>query len=312
MVLFRRLSIASTVATFILVSIGGLVRATKSGLGCGTDWPHCNGALTPVLENRAAIIEFSHRLAAAVVVVLVGALAVLAVRHRRRSPRIMGAALGAFGVVLFQAALGAIVVKLELEAASVVLHLATALTLAGLLLYVVASVHVAEGRLARVADAALSKRARIVAASVLALLLVGSYVGSYPDRPPSWPLIDQRLVPDLGNEIFLVHFLHRSLALLVGVLVIAFCIGVIRRKGDLPHAAQLAHGALGLFALEILLGALNVWTGLNPAVVTLHLIAGTLVWASLVALALVTDPGLGRTLQHDQLRRSAPVLEPHA
>ena len=75
---FRKLAIVSTGATILLIAIGGLVRATKSGLGCGTDWPHCAGKLVPALETRAEIIEFSHRAAASVVVVLLGLLAVTA------------------------------------------------------------------------------------------------------------------------------------------------------------------------------------------------------------------------------------------
>lgn len=309
MALFRRLSIASTVATFILVGIGGLVRATKSGLGCGTDWPHCNGALAPALENRAIAIEFSHRLAAAVVVVLLGTLAVLAVRHYRREPRIMWPAIAAFGLVLWQAALGALVVKLELQAISVVLHLATALTLTGVLIYIIAALHAPDGRLASVGDAALSRRAGIVAASVLILLLVGSYVGSFPDRPPSWPLINGQLIPELGNEVLAVHFLHRSLSLIVGAALVMFGVSVIRRRREMPLAAKLAHAALGLFLIEILVGATNVWTELNAVVVTLHLVAGTLVWGNLVALAVVTHPGLARVSGKDEVRHATPALE---
>ncbi|MGH2735292.1 MAG: COX15/CtaA family protein, partial [Actinomycetota bacterium] len=83
---FRRLAITTTVATLLLVGIGGLVRATKSGLGCGNDWPGCNGRLAPALETRAEIIEFSHRFAAMVVGFLIVGLAVLALRHYRRTP----------------------------------------------------------------------------------------------------------------------------------------------------------------------------------------------------------------------------------
>jgi heme A synthase len=309
MALFRRLSIASTVATFILVGIGGLVRATKSGLGCGTDWPHCNGALAPAMETRAVAIEFGHRVAAAVVVVLLGTLAVLAVRHYRRAPKIMWPAIAAFALVLWQAALGALVVKLELQAVSVVLHLATALTLTGVLIYLVAALHAADGGVGFPGDAALSRRAGLVAASVLALLLVGSYLGSFPDRPPGWPLINGQLVPDLGNELFAVHFLHRALTLIVGAALVVLGAGVIRRKQEQPLAAKLAHAALGLFFIEILIGAANVWTDLNAAVVTIHLIAGTLVWASLVALAAVTHPSLAGATREDELRRATPALE---
>lgn len=307
MVLFRRLSVASLVATFALVGIGGLVRATKSGLGCGTDWPHCNGALAPVIENRAVAIELSHRLAAAVVVVLLATLALLAVRHQRHVPRIKRASIAAFGLVMFQAVLGAVVVKLELEASSVVLHLATALSLVAVLTYVVVATYAEQGRLRIEADARLSRRSAWVAGSVLALLLVGSYVSSFPDRPPQWPLIDGRLIPDLANQVFAAHWIHRGLAAIVGIALFVYALPLVRRKREMPVAARLAHVALGVFVAEILIGAANVWTDLNAGVVTLHLLAGALIWGAVVAVALVTRPALAVVADGTQRRTRAGV-----
>lgn len=292
MALFRRLSVASLVATYALVGIGGLVRATKSGLGCGTDWPHCNGALAPALESRAVAIEFSHRLAAAAVVVLLAGLALLAVRRYRHVPRIKRASGAAFGLVMFQAVLGAVVVKLELEASSVVLHLATAMSLIAVITYLVLATHAEQGLLRFESDAALSRRSAWVAGGVLALLLVGSYVSSFPDRPPQWPLVNGQVIPDLSNEVLAVHWLHRGLAGVVGIALVVHAFTLIRRKTEMPVATRLAHIALGAFAVEVLLGAANVWTDLNAVVVTLHLLSGAVIWGAVVAIAVVTRPAL--------------------
>src|SRR3712207_7546473 len=58
--LFRRLVFASLGATIVLIAIGGLVRATKSGLGCGTDWPDCGGRLVPALDRKSTRLNSSH------------------------------------------------------------------------------------------------------------------------------------------------------------------------------------------------------------------------------------------------------------
>ena len=310
MVVFRRLAIVSTVTTLVLVGIGGLVRATKSGLGCGTDWPHCNGRLAPALETRAEIIEFSHRAVAGIAAVLITLLALAAIRYYRRTPKILWAGILAAFLVFGQALLGALVVKLELEAESVVLHLTIAMSLVAVLIYILVATEVSQDRLRIRPDRSLSQKGVWVALSVLALLLVGSYVGSYPDRPPEWPLIGGRLIPDLSNEFLAAHFTHRALAAAVGLGLLLFAVGVIRERNDNPLAGRLALLALGGFVVEIVVGAANVWTDLNAVIVTLHLLSGALIWGSLVALAAVTSPALARVTEREPVGRTvADVAE---
>jgi cytochrome c oxidase assembly protein subunit 15 len=305
---FRRLALASTLATLALVTLGGLVRATKSGLGCGTDWPHCSGKLLPALETRAVAIEFSHRVAASVVVVLLGALAVMAWRRLRATPLMWGA-FAAFGLVLFQAVLGAVVVKLELAAVSVVLHLVTAMALLAVLVYVTAAASGAAGASFE-PDGAAARAGALGAGAVLVLLAVGSYVSGTPGAGLAfgdWPLMGGRLVPSIEVEAAALHFVHRALAAVVGVAVAVACLQVIRRRTELPLQARLARVALGAFALEVVVGAANVWTELNAAVVTVHLFLGAVVWTALVTLAVVSRPLPDAA--GERLTRSSPAFD---
>jgi heme a synthase len=309
---FRKLAIASTAATFLLVVIGGVVRATKSGLGCGTDWPHCSGRVIPLLNSRPEVIEFSHRMMASVVLLLLGVLATTAVRHFRGTPAILWPSIAAFALVIFQALLGAVVVKLELQAVSVVLHLAAAMTLVAVLVYLVAASSPAGRGASRLPDRVLSRQASLTAAGVLLLLLSGSYVTGreagfvFPD----WPLMNGSLVPDLSLAAYAIHFTHRVLAVLVGILVFTTAVKVMRRKADMPVAYRLAHVLAGGFALQVVIGAANVWTALNPVVVTLHLAVGTVLWASLVGIAVVAHPAVeGLSARSRSRRRGRPAVE---
>jgi heme A synthase len=69
------------------------------------------------------------------------------------------------------------------------------------------------------------------------------------------------------------------------------------------------HAALGLFAVEILIGALNVWTDLNAAAVTAHLLTGALIWSSLVAVAVSSHPALQRVAGEETVVSVRPALE---
>lgn len=304
MLRFHRIAVLSLAATFALVSIGGLVRATKSGLGCGDNWPHCPGEV-----DRALLIEMSHRTAAALVVVLLAALAGLAWRRRREAPSLLAPSLVAFGLVLFQAALGAVVVWLELRAESVILHLATAMVLLVLLVYISAASSESAITRGDLADSSIARRARLVGASVLVLLLAGSYVTGRDAGYVfgDWPLMNGRLLPDLSVELYAIHFLHRALAAIVGVLLMWFCLGVIRRKSEHPLLARLAHVAVGSFALEVAVGAANIWTRLNPAVVTIHLALGALVLACVAGIAIMASPGFAGAAARYRSMRMEPA-----
>lgn len=307
----RRLALASTVATFILVAVGGLVRATKSGLGCGTHWPDCSGAVIPFFGNRAVIIEFSHRLMATVVVILLGVLAVAMLRQRDADKKLKWTAVVAFGLVLFQAVLGAIVVLLELKAESVVLHLATAMTLVAVLIYLSISTAVADGGLTPATDSSIASHGRGAALGVLVLLLVGSYVTGRSAGYvfPDWPLMNGKVIPDLSFEPAAIHFLHRSLALVVGVTVVWFALRVIRRKSEMPVQAKFAHAAMGLFLVQVVLGALNVWnpppSPINELFVALHLLTAALIWGCLVAVSILSHPSLAGTPKVKRVRATA-------
>src|SRR5438045_5115717 len=106
--ILHRFAVATAVACFALLLIGGLVHNTNSGLACGTDWPRCHGTFMPRMEG-GVLVEHGHRIAAATVGLLTIALAAaLAVRERRRA---LGRALrlggGAVALVVAQGLLGA-------------------------------------------------------------------------------------------------------------------------------------------------------------------------------------------------------------
>jgi heme A synthase len=277
----RAAAIAATAATFLLIGIGALVRATGSGLGC-PGWPKCFGRWVPPLQYHA-VIEYSHRLATVVdtiLVVVLGAVGLLRYRYRW-ARRVLWPSVVAVGLV----------VKGDLKALLVTAHFMNAMVLAGTLVYAtVASFTI--GRKLSPVDR-LVRLAWVVAASIFALLAVGAYVRgegaglAFHD----WPLMNGRLVPGLSELRPALHFAHRALAAVVFVLVAWLAVWAWRGKRTRPATAVLALAAAGLFAAQILIGAANVWSRLVPAAVTAHVLVAALIWGAVVATAAVARVG---------------------
>jgi heme a synthase len=289
----RGLALTATLLTFLLVSIGALVRATGSGDAC-PDWPRCHGSLIPRLEYHV-LIEYSHRLTAFLDIVAIAALAVYAWRGFRRERRVTVPAVAAFGLVVVQALLGAVVVWSRLEAVNVTLHLGTAMLLvASLVLATVASFSL---DVASPGRDPLARQAWWTAGTVYGLLVVGALVRgegaglAFRD----WPLMDGRLVPSLSSVGPAVQFVHRGLALVAGVLVAWLVLRARARRADRPNTARWATVAAGLFVAQVLLGAANVWTGLATWAVVGHVLLASLVWGALVATASVAGVEAARS-----------------
>lgn len=124
--IFQFVAIASAVAAYLTIIVGGDVRSSGAGLACGSDWPLCNGGVIPNLSDPSVLIEFSHRILAAATSVLLLATLLLAFFWFRKDLRIVSLAVTSFALVLSQALLGAVTVQTDLNPTIVTAHLALA------------------------------------------------------------------------------------------------------------------------------------------------------------------------------------------
>ena len=133
----HRFAVATAVATYLLILIGGLVHGTGSSLAC-PDWPTCYGSLMPKMEG-GVLVEHSHRLAAGTVVIMTLALAAMLTVTGSRDARLR--ALRPFGwlavgLVFVQALLGGITVILRLPTPVSTAHTGTSLLFFLTLVYI--------------------------------------------------------------------------------------------------------------------------------------------------------------------------------
>ena len=317
-----RLAAAGAAASLALIIFGGVVRITGSGMGCGDDWPLCNGKLIPPMDLPTAI-EYGHRLAALAVAGIVVWLAVSAFRSANRDRpsidvpvsgswvRLRRYSLLAVTLLVVQILLGAITVWLELPPASVILHLGVAMALLATLT-VAASEALSPGRVRTIDRAsrltlwsALFGYAVVVAGGLVANLDAGLACQGFPACNGSW-------MPAGGNSLIHVHWGHRLLA----YLLVAWCLVLpfLVRRGR-PGESEPSRTATWVSAMalaQLAVGAAMVLTMLGGVLRAAHVGLGALLFLLLVRLAWVTRypvPVAGEVIDGIERQRSGPEPE---
>jgi protoheme IX farnesyltransferase len=284
---FQKLAAATVVTAILLVTIGVIVRVTGSGLGC-PDWPLCNGRLIPALDDPKAWIEWIHRTVAVVIGFEVSGLAVLAFLDHRDRRVLFGATIVAVLLVGFQAWLGRETVRLGNSGESVTAHLASAMALVGLLVWILAR-SLYPARLSGGGSQRFTLVAAFGAGSVFALLLFGSHVTATSQWYvfPDWPLMNGTFFPVL-TDANSAQVLHRWIAVIVGLIVAGVLVAAWRTQPRARPIVRLAVLAAALFPIQAVVGGLQILTGLSGWTQTLHLALGAVIWALLVALVSVS------------------------
>jgi heme A synthase len=314
---FRTIAYAAAGLTFLLIIVGGVVRISDSGLGCGAKgsgthgWPLCGGRVVP-LVNANMIVEYTHRIVAAAVTCLIATLVVLAWRRYRSDRQLFRACLFALGLVVFQAALGGLTVEKGLKEELVATHLGIAMIQIGLLLYIarLGAIRAGTGLLAQRPAATRGMRTLAICAAVAALatIVAGGYMSASAlhGTTEEHTAIDPHtacgtdfpgcagggVLPFGKSRALDIHLTHRAFMYLTVALVLSLFVLVLRRRRRLdPESARtltLASSlSVGMLGVQVLLGALNVWLGEHAWLVVLHLTGGALLWISLVYFSLL-------------------------
>jgi cytochrome c oxidase assembly protein subunit 15 len=290
---FQRLALWTTAATYFLILVGGLVRASGAGLGC-PDWPRCFGSwippvsaaelppqFDPSLFNPTLMwTEYLNRLLGVTVGFLILATVVSAWWHHRREPRILWTTVAALLLTGFQGWLGGRVVATELAAWIVTAHLIVALVIVQLLLY--ATVR------------AWSKAAEPPSLFLILLILatmiqigLGTQVRGAIDRSLGGG------VPRAGalESVGLLDHLHRNIALAVFAGAITTVMWLRTKFPKQSTPLRWAYVVAGLAASQVTLGVVMAYVSLEPAAEVAHLtVASLLLGAETVLLLLGAQP----------------------
>jgi cytochrome c oxidase assembly protein subunit 15 len=279
---FQKLSLITTLATFFLIFVGGLVRVTGAGLGC-PDWPKCFGRWIPPLSVQdlpagfdtqsfnvtLAWIEYINRLIGVIVGFLILSTAVLALLYFRKHKRIVIPAVIAVLLVAFQGWFGSIVVSSSLEPLMVSLHLLLALVIVSLLIFVTQSAYyLREDSLPASSVAFKSLRNWIAVIWILAIIQItlGTQVRSQVEFIlREYPLL---LGFQLVGQIGIINYIHSILGLIfmaasVLVAIMLLRIPEFRLYGVfvvlLPLIQILIGSGMEIFGIPAILQVFHLW-----------------------------------------------------
>ena len=286
--LLRRLAWVGSGLALGLIVLGGVVRITGSGMGCGDHWPRCDGAWFPPLD-LPTLIEIGHRWAAALVSLFVFAVALVAWRRHRAEPALRGPATLAAVLLVIQVLLGAITVKLVLPPWIVIVHLANAMVLLATLLVVALRAGESAGRERPLPPAERHRWHPLVLATAglgFGVILFGAQVANFHAGLLclGFPLCNGRILPPAA-PLAALHWTHRVFAF-VFLVVSGFLVAQLTRRSD-PAGRALGRWAaivLAVTVAQIGIAAAMVLSLLPPGLRAAHLLMGSLVWATLVVL----------------------------
>lgn len=309
---FFRLALLTVIAVYFLIAVGGIVRATGSGMGC-PDWPQCFGQWIPPTDvsqlppdyraiyadrgyaetefNAAKTwTEYVNRLIGALIGVFIFLTAIAARHYRRADPPVFWWSVTAFLLVGFQGWLGSVVVASNLATWMVTLHMLVALVIVCILIYVlVRSQRVSVS--SRSASRPLPTLAFGLAFGLVLLqTLLGTQVRERIDHVAQ-ELTDRSLwIAETG----LLTLVHRSFSLVVAAAIV-FLLWKLRSQ---MHGAAvgplvvrfhrpLVRIVLATLVLEVLVGIGLFYLAVPAALQPVHLLLAAVLVGAIFALWVV-------------------------
>jgi cytochrome c oxidase assembly protein subunit 15 len=250
------------------------------------------------------VIEWTHRWLAALVGLLAIATAISAWRHFRNRSVVLASAIAAVLVIGIQAWVGRLVVKGNLDADLVSLHLAISMTVVALLTIVVVATN-RPGDEPGMPDHRRTWTIRVGIAAIASflLLMLGSVVHNLYFA--GWPLMENTPLPDLSSAVRAAHYLHRFMAGILGVYLVYLVI--VGKRIGLPVREKRLIAAAGIvFLINIGLGGAHVLTKVNSALlVATHLGMAAVVWSLLIAATTMAALALRAPIEHRPLDSQA-------
>jgi heme A synthase len=284
----------------LVILWGALVRASKSGEGCGDRWPLCNGVVVPHAAQITTIIEFTHRASTGIAFLSVLAMAIWAFRAFRGQP-VSRAASASLVFIVTEALLGAGLVLFKYvgadQSAGRAIYLSAHLVNTLLLLAAMAlTAWWASGHRAVQLSGSGATTLGIALLAALVIAITGAMTALGDTLYPVTSL-NAGFAADFSSAspaLVRLRILHPVIALAAGVYIVI-------AAASLSRAQRLGRIVIALVAAQFAAGILNIWLLAPIWLQLVHLLLADLLWIALVLLA-------AAALEQSPSRQPVPAL----
>jgi cytochrome c oxidase assembly protein subunit 15 len=302
--LFFKSALSSTILSYLLIFVGGLVRVSGSGLGC-PDWPKCFGRWVPPTSLEQipahidptafnivlAWIEYGNRMLGVIVGVAIIIMTAIAIIYFRNNSKIFYSSITSLFLVAANGGLGAIVVSSVLNPFVVSLHMILALFLVSVLSYsTIESYKLTNSD--KLTSIFLSKKISISLIALWCLIVIEILLGTGIRTNIELIAIDNPLFSkgELLNALNSYKYLHSVLGFSLLFLSVYLC--NLFKDDFFGLSKQLVYFIFGMIMFQIFLGELMIFFELPQLTRLFH------TWGSswLVGIIII----LYNTLQYEQ------------
>ena len=273
------------------VAWGVFVRASKSGDGCGSHWPLCDGASVPINGDTGRYVELSHRISTALIGPMAIVLVVWAFLAFPKGHLARKGAVATFAGVLLEGLVGAALVKFGWvttndsapRAGAMAIHAVSTFFLLGSLTVTL----LAASGLPRVrlkGQGTVGAMLLLAGASVVVLGISGA-ISALGHQLHEVPDVLKAAQNPATHWMVRLQPWHPYIAASIGLYLLL-------AAGLLPHlrpdvrVVKAARWTLGLYGAQLLLGLANIWLKAPIPMQMAHLTLADVNWISLVALTL--------------------------
>lgn len=295
---FQKSITVTITLTILLIGVGGLVRATGSGLGC-PDWPKCFGLWVPPTSvdllppqydaNDFNVLktwtEYLNRVFGVLVGFSIIVMTALSIPQwkKRKSQTIFSVI--TLLLVMFQGWLGAVVVKTELLHWVITLHMIVAMILLGTMLLTKHLSYSSTFFERNELSASLRKELFVFFLCILTLTMAQVVIGTQV-REEVDIIVNSMEWKDLPREFWLIkagsiHEIHRSFSWSVFLLTVFLFVRM--RKAIIPQTVKFYSVVLGAgIMLQMVVGIILSYFHLPPVFQIIHLVLASILIATVL------------------------------